>query len=209
MKQIILMADIIGSRLKDQERLMLDFKALVETVNNDFQDALISPLTITIGDEFQGIIRSVSDATRIIVFMEEELIHKNRDFSLRYVLNEGAVDTAINTTRAFEMLGDGLTTARYRLGQLKDGDERFWISIEKEALSELLQQAFVVYASIKDKWRPDMDYQLVSHFLIHSDYKIVAELLQKNRSLIWKREKSLNLEAYYAIKRIIDLSVKI
>jgi len=40
-------------------------------------------------------------------------------------------------------------------------------------------------------------------FLQQKDYKQVAEELNKDRSLMWKREKSLKLDQYFATKEII------
>jgi SatD family (SatD) len=209
MKHIILMADIIDSRLKNQKELMYDFREVVKEVNNSFATSLISPLTITLGDEFQGIIKNIEEAIKIVIFFEEELIHRQKYFKLRYVLNEGQIDTDINTTIAFEMLGEGLTDARYKLGKLKEGNHRFLILSENKVLNDVLNQSFIIFESIRDNWKTNKDYELVSSFFKYKDYKKIAQILNKNRSLIWKREKSLGIETYNAIKKIIESSIKL
>lgn len=203
------MADIIGSRLADQQALMHAFKGVVQAANTMFESSLISPLTITLGDEFQGIPDSISTATNIIIFLEEAGIHQNNGFKLRYVVQEGAVDTEINTVRAYEMLGAGLTDARFQLGKLKESERRFFLSLENQTLSELLNAAFLLFESIVDAWKPEKDYLLVSNFFTYKDYKKIAELLHKDRSLMWKREKSLNLAQYEAVKKIIASSINL
>lgn len=209
MKHIILMADIVGSRDQNSKELMNYFKILVEESNDTFQDFITSPLTITLGDEFQAIIKSAEVATQIILFLEESLIHKELHFKLRYVINEGNIDTMINNTRAFEMLGEGLTEARELLGKLKEGDSRFFVSLYDKKISTILNESFVIYQSIIEGWKVERDYEMVSSFLKYKDYKIISEILNRNRSLIWKRERSLHLKSYYAIKKIIELSVKL
>jgi hypothetical protein len=44
---------------KDANELMLEFKKTVKYINDNWQKNIISPLTITLGDEFQAIIDNV------------------------------------------------------------------------------------------------------------------------------------------------------
>jgi len=208
MKHIVLMADIVGSREQHSKELMNHFKKLVEETNDTFTDAISSPLTITLGDEFQAVVKSAAVATQIILFFEESLIHKQLHFKLRYVINEGNIDTLINTVRAYEMLGEGLTEARELLGKLKEGDSRFFVSLADKNVSTILNESFTIYQSIIEEWKVEKDYEIVSSFLTFKDYKKISAILKRNRSLIWKRERSLHLKSYYAVKKIIELSVK-
>jgi len=108
-QHIILMADIMQSRKGDQNELMSKFKKLTDEVNADNRSSLLSPITITLGDEFQCIPINVSTATAIILQLEEKLIVARASFKLRYVLYEGPIDTPINKDIAYGMLGEGLT----------------------------------------------------------------------------------------------------
>lgn len=199
----ILMADIVDSRIKDQEQLMQHFKEVTSHLNKTNKNKLLSPLTITLGDEFQGVVKTLPFALDIILELEEQLIHKQLDFKLRYVLLEGEIETEINTDIAYGMLGSGLTQAREALTEMKSSNSRFYFSIINETTSEALNHALIVYQSIVDSWRVEKDYFLVSEFLTLKDYKKVAEKLDKTRSQIWKREISLNMEGYIALKKVI------
>src|ERR1700712_2907163 len=94
---IILMADIIGSQTAEQGQLIADFKELVADINTKNKDLILSPLTITLGDEFQGIIKNIAGAINIVLDLEEEIIRRNATFKLRYVIVEGLIETPINT----------------------------------------------------------------------------------------------------------------
>lgn len=72
MKQFILMADIISSRNYPSKNLINDFKSIVQSTNNKYKEQMISPLTITLGDEFQGVINDLKSSISIILYMEEE-----------------------------------------------------------------------------------------------------------------------------------------
>lgn len=208
MKHFILMADIIESGSLPQNTLIQNFKNLIQKANETFKDAILSPLTITLGDEFQGVILDLKTATNIIIFLEEETIHQNYTFLLRYVLNYGEIETPLNRTIAYGMLGRGLTEARNKLNDLKSQKSRFTISIENSIQQQVLSEAFKIFENIREKWSPEKDYELVSNFFKFEDYKIVSVQMKKNRSLIWKREKSLNLESYKAVKHIIHITTQ-
>lgn len=205
MKQFILMADVISSGEKDQNQLMIDFKDLVEDINKSYKEKIISPLTITLGDEFQGVIVNLEALVGIVISLEENIIHKKFNFKLRYVMLEGEIETPINKKIAYEMLGVGLTDARYKLNQLKLEKLRFGIFIDDKLQNEILKNAFLIFDGITRKWSLISDYELVSSFIKFSDYKIIAELMSKTRSQIWKREKTLNIESYNSAKKIIYL----
>ena len=93
MYYVILMADILESGEKDANELMLEFKKTVKYINDNWQKNIISPLTITLGDEFQAIIDNVQNAVNIIIEIEEFIIAKGFTFKLRYVLNLGKIET--------------------------------------------------------------------------------------------------------------------
>ena len=201
--KFILMADIISSRKHDQKQLMQDFKELVEQVNSENATLLLSPMTITIGDEFQSVVRNLSAAIIIIFAIEEKIATKQMGFKLRYVLTEGRIDTPINKQIAYGMLGEGLTQARASLQMAKAKKERFLFQVKKPTLSKALNDSFVIYQSLVDAWKISKDYELISEFLELRDYKSVAAELGKTRSQIWKRQKSLRISEYIAIKEVI------
>ena len=199
---IIIMADIIGSRVVDQARLMRDFKSLVSEVNQSRKQELLSPLTITLGDEFQGLLTNVNDALAIIMDLEETIIRNANDIKLRYVIVEGLIETPVNTEIAYGMLGDGLTRARQYLEYLKKEDARFFFWLKDQQQKKALNQVFTALQDITDDWNLTRDHDLITAFLKFGDYKRVAMELKKERSLMWKRKKNLKINAYFALKEV-------
>ncbi|MEN9336229.1 MAG: hypothetical protein RLZZ500_1216 [Bacteroidota bacterium] len=200
------MADIISSREKNQNQLMIDFKELAVEINNLYKDVILSPLTITLGDEFQCVLKDLSSAINIILTIEEVIIHRKLNFKLRYVLNQGEIETPLNKKIAYEMLGSGLTEARLKLNEAKNDKSRFKIVIDHKLKNSILIDAFKIFQTITEKWVVSKDYEVVSNFLKFKDYKIVSETMNKTRSQLWKREKTLNIESYFSIKNIINLT---
>src|SRR5262249_12529276 len=151
----ILMADIISSRKTAQRLLMQDFKLVTDKTNVTNHDKLMSPITITLGDEFQAIARDLSSALQGIIDLEETKIELNKGFRLRYVLHEGKIDTPINSQIAYGMMGNGLTDARQTLIEMKKSKTRFHILLEDKALGKAVENTFIALQGIWDDWRPE------------------------------------------------------
>jgi hypothetical protein len=206
-KYFILMADIIGSSKVGGKKLMQDFSKLVAELNKQAEKDLISPLTITLGDEFQGIVKSLQAGVNIIIKLEEALITYQFSFKLRYVLLYGEIETPINKVIAHGMLGKGLAFARQELENLKgEKDMRFYINTGNSVADNLLNNLFYLYQSIVDNWM-EKEYELVRIFWEKGDYKAVAEHFGKVNSLMWKRERSLKLKEYKVIKDSLELAL--
>ena len=200
----ILMADVINSGGRNPALLMTQLKDVVTTINKEKGANLISPLTITLGDEFQGLSNSMENGINTIFDIEEKIVHKQYNLKLRYVLYFGQIETEINNKIAYEMLGEGLTNARKELNSLKNKEVRFKIRLTKNELNTetYLNKAFTVYQHFVESWK-EKDLKIVKEFLLHEDYKTVAKNVNIDPSNAWRRKKSLNIHEYNHIKNII------
>lgn len=194
------MADVVGSREKPPKETAIKLSEITAKINQTFKSQIYSPLTVTLGDEFQGVIDSAKTGIALIIASEELLIKNVASFKLRYVLLKGRIDTPINHILAHGMIGRGLTDAREKLNQNKKKAGRFYIQYGKK--DELLNKLFILYESIVDDWSLN-SYKLISDFLSCDDYKIVAKKNKKTPSLMWKRKKSLKITEYQTLKSII------
>lgn len=203
-KRHILMADVVGSHAKDSNELMADFQVLVSYTNKIYSESIESPLTITLGDEFQGIVSSAITGIDIILAMEEYILEEEFDFKLRYVLYEGVIETPVNAEIAHEMLGSGLVNARKRLNEMKKDSSRFYVSTKS---STEINKMMKVTQHFIDGWHPK-DRSTVSGFLQGHDYKALAKIHQKDESTLWRRRKSLAIDEYLLCKDLIHYLVK-
>ena len=202
-KYYIIMADIVGSSSFEGATLMRNFKQMIALHNKRFAPSILSPLTITLGDEFQGVVSDLSAALQLIIALEEYLFTQSLGFKLRYSLHYGTIDTDINHKIAHGMVGAGLTKARENIFVLKkEKHNRFLIAIDANVLDSIYNKLFVVYQRFVDDWKPE-DSGLVNAFLQYEDYKLVAQKLKKDVSLIWRRKKSLHIHEYLCLKQAI------
>ena len=198
----ILMADVVGSSKQAGKQLAQQLQQLTNYLNETYKAAILSPLTVTLGDEFQGVVKNRQQGVAILLAAEEWLIAKESAVKLRYVLWNGPIETAVNPTIAHGMLGDGLTQARQKLIELKhDRNTRFYVGNEQP--DAVLNQLLFLYDSIVSQWKKQ-DYALVDALLRTGDYKLAAQQLGKDYSLIWRREKSLQIPQLKAIENLIQ-----
>ncbi len=197
----IIMGDIIKSSNYDYDELK-EFRKITESINNTFE--MVSPLTITLGDEFQGIATSLKQSIEILFRIEKELIYRNYLFELRYAIGYGPIITPINSEVAHGMYGEGLTKTREILeNSKKDKRRRIDVFLPNSNFSDVLNELFFVYQSFPDSWHKK-DYPIVAGFYKYGeDYKVVAEKLGKTKAQIWKREKNLRIREYFEMQNII------
>ncbi|MFC4930047.1 SatD family protein [Massilia sp. GCM10023247] len=202
----IVMADVVRSTSYDGNELMGEFKRIVEECNYAHRDTLLSPFTITLGDEFQGVAASLSAAVDSILFLEDRTLTVQPVFSLRYVLVYGAIDTPINPTIAHGMVGSGLTSAREMLTKKRRGRPRFQLDLGGGAYTEELRMVFRLLELLSTHWK-EKDYILIRELLWGSDDKEVALRFGKTASQIWKRKKTLQIEEYLIAKELLRQTV--
>jgi hypothetical protein len=200
--KIIIMADVIGSSKRNGKTLMNDLKAGVRFVNKKEKQHILSPMTITLGDEFQGVVKNPHAALQIILDMEIFLMSLKSPFKLRYVVYEGDIQTKLNKERAYEMLGPGLTAAREQLIALKSSKGRFTVCLKDQELTEKLNLMLVVLQGIIDQWTPSQQ-KVVTTFLELDDYRKVAERLHRDSTSIWRRKRSLMIDEFNSLKSLI------
>jgi len=106
----ILMGDVIGSSKHDSRKLRKVFMELVSSCNKNLKHDIISPYTVTLGDEFQGIATSL----HAVMKARKILTDKSRgEPRFRFDLPDAYTTNQLN--RLFLIL-DGLT------GRWKTGD---------------------------------------------------------------------------------------
>jgi SatD family (SatD) len=200
--KIIMMADIIGSSKRHGMALMNDFVTMVAHLNKTNKKEILSPFTITLGDEFQGVVKNPFSAMQVLFEIEKYLLTLKRPFKMRYVIHEGEIHTKLNKQRAYEMLGPGLTVARKTLSQMKTAKRRFNISLTDEDMTEKLNLMFVILQGIVDHWTLSQS-KIVSAFLELDDYREVADKLRKDPTNVWRRKGSLMIEEFNCLRKLM------
>lgn len=198
----IIMGDIIKSRALDGRDLIRHFRNIVNSCNEELSDCILSPYTITLGDEFQGVAKSLHCSVQSVFYLEEATLREQLPFRLRYVIHFGEIATDINPAIAYEMVGPGLTKARELLAAKRRGRPRFLVDLPDRYLATQLNRLFSVIASLTEGWDVE-DSSLICDMLASEDNTIIAEKHGKDRSQIYKRRRTLHISDYTALKAVI------
>lgn len=201
-KHFILMGDVIKSREQDPPELVESFKSLIASCNRNLRQQILSPYTITLGDEFQGVAGSLRGLLDSIFYLEEVRIKRCYSFKLRFVAHYGEISTPLNTKIAYSMMGPGLTRARELLSVKRRSRPRFNFDLSDSRHEKDLNRLFSVLDGITERWNVAA-YPLIGNMLTDAGDGEVGAIHNKNRSQIWKRRKHLLIEEYKLLKAVI------
>ena len=150
-KYCVIIGDIKESRMikgKERSQIQKRFRKAIETINKEFKEDIISKFLITLGDEFQGVLRDKSKSYDIILRIEELL------YPVKFNFGVGVGDIA--TPILEEALGmDGLAfhNARSGLESAKVSKQTNIISkTGEEAVDCPLNMILFLLAGIKEGW---------------------------------------------------------
>ena len=113
---LVLIADIIGSkRIEHRAEFQRRLKAHLARVNETSHTTLVSPYTLTLGDEFQAVYGSVDSMFADVVSI---MLHVH-PVQLRFAFAYGRLTTDINPNAALEMDGPAFNDARALMSTMK------------------------------------------------------------------------------------------
>jgi hypothetical protein len=130
----VLMGDLVESRAGPAtRRLHATFNTGIEAFNRAHEATLVSPLTITLGDEFQGLVTDLADGFTVMQGLRLHFLEAG--VACRFVLGAAQIATDVNRERAWNMMGPGLAEARSRLND-KDDPSVYRFSLPDHPLLE-------------------------------------------------------------------------
>jgi hypothetical protein len=202
---IIFMADVVDSRHKDQRAVADQLKQLTEAVNDDCRELISSPMTVTLGDEYQGVCTSVDAAVAMILYKESWLLKSRAEFDLRYIVYEGAIDTPINANTSYGMLGPGLTEARSKLVSKSKLRKNVDFSLNDEKKAVLLNYLFKIVTGFRDIPARQRYPEILNQFIFEDLTNIeIARSTGKSTSQIWKFRKNWQVDIWQSGIKVLE-----
>ncbi len=145
-----LMGDIVHSeRAADPAWLHKTFNAVVDR-GNGRRDGLDSPLTITLGDEFQALATSFVAAASIARDIRLELLEL--DVECRFAIGVARIDTPVNRDRAWNMMGPGLAATRERLNEKSATNLYRFVLPDDPLLETMIEASGATLTAIERGW---------------------------------------------------------
>lgn len=202
MNHFVLMGDVVASSKIPGTIVAGELGEMIRLANHLGADSLLSPLTITLGDEFQGVIRSGIETQKLIFLLERCRLQTTAKIKLRYSQAFGAIDTPVNLEIAHGMIGPALSAARKPLTRKGKHRKHAYVRVGIDYLNDMLEDLYTVSLSISSRWKA-ADYKLVCEMLSNSNDRMVGELFEMDASEVWKRRKNLRIGEFQAMERSI------
>ena len=199
---LALIADVIDSKMV-QERfdLQKQVEKTLQKMNELFGDYLASRFTLTLGDEFQALLKVDAPIFQIIDTLRSELTPTQ----LRFGIGLGEIVTAIDPLQSVGADGPAYWNARAAINfvhQKNDyGNTQIYFSSGKENQDFFVNALIASGEAIRSGWR-DSQEEILLNLLKRSVYsesfsqQDLAQSLSINPSALSKRLKSSSIRVY-------------
>ena len=189
-----LMGDLVSSEeAPSYEDLHSRFNHAIELQNQRGCDALVSPLTVTLGDEFQGLGRTFVDGLSIMRSMRLHLLRNSVD--CRFALGLVRIETPVNVERAWNMMGPGLARTRKKLND-KGNETRYRFAFADHPHIEAVLDALGAGLTAIERSWTSRQLGDISALLEGATVQKIAQLRNVSAHSVYKVRSSGNFELY-------------
>ncbi|MDT4761358.1 SatD family protein [Sphaerochaeta sp. PS] len=114
---LAIIADIIDSKsIEKRNEVQVNLKEILNNINEKYKDAIASNFTITLGDEFQGVLHKGSDVMTILETIQKEM----HPIALRFGIGLGTISTALDPKLSLGADGKAYHQARKMIIEVKN-----------------------------------------------------------------------------------------
>ena len=199
---LALIADVIDSKMvQERFNLQKQLEKTLRKMNELFGDYLASCFTLTLGDEFQALLKVDAPVFQIIDTLRSEL----SPTQLRFGIGLGEIATAIDPLQSIGADGPAYWNARAAINlvhQKNDyGNTQIYFSSGNDS-KELLVNALIASGeAIRSGWRGSQEeilLDLLKRFVYSENFsqQDLAQSLDINPSALSKRLKSSSIRVY-------------
>jgi hypothetical protein len=202
MKKLVLIGDIVSSqKIKNRKEVQKKLQALFRSINKNNKN-IISPYTITLGDEFQA------------VFSRADFVFKNLweilftvfPVKVRFSFGIGDITTSINTTQAIGMDGPAFYNAREGLNELKQVSFLFNIIHDDEKKVLLIKQNLFLLSHLSSGWK-ETRYKILSFLYDDLTAYQIAKKLKISDKAVYKNIEAGALLNIISVTKIISAEI--
>jgi predicted DNA-binding protein YlxM (UPF0122 family) len=169
----VVIGDISGSKRlsgMDRYQTQLFVKSAVVQINEQFHEYIEAPMTITKGDEFQGLIDTPAHTYEIIHALQKMVF----PIRIRYGIGIGNI-YRMGGSLPIEMDGPAFHKSNYALNMAKKRKTEAWLISDKEVTDQLINTLFILLSAIKSRWN-ERHFKLYWAYQDLGTYREVAEM---------------------------------
>jgi hypothetical protein len=197
-----MIGDLVSSRsIPAREKFQKQFMQVINTLNARFEPWTASRFTVTVGDEFQGLLADASQICRLMDTVITELY----PVKVRFGIGIGSISTAIDPKLSLGADGPAYWAARRAIEYIHDhndyGSSRSCLYTSDPAQSRLINSALAANGLILDGWRNtqmEVLRALVDSDLYADDFEQVklADYMNLTPGSLQKRIKGSGVKVY-------------
>lgn len=211
-QHIVLIGDLIRSKElgdKKRERYQSLLRKETNRINQE-SSSMVSPLTITLGDEFQAVYEDLSavlaDSWSILA-----ALHPVR---VRFSIGVGEIYTSINHEQALGMDGPAFHVARDGMNLIKESGRIYNVSLgsasdrpeEELSLAELINYSLHLLSNEIKQWKKTR-FQVLVMQQRGVSVKKIAENLGISESAVYKNKDDGDLDLILSLKESIGKNI--
>ena len=199
---LALIADVIDSKMvQERFNLQKQLEKALRKMNELFGDYLASCFTLTLGDEFQALLKVDAPIFQIIDTLRSEL----SPTQLRFGIGLGEIVTAIDPLQSIGADGPAYWNARAAINlvhQKNDyGNTQIYFSSGNDSKDLLVNALIASGEAIRSGWRGSQEeilLDLLKRFVYSENFsqQDLAQSLDINPSALSKRLKSSSIRVY-------------
>lgn len=196
MKYLVLIGDILGSKqLPERAAFQRQLKRLLAGLNGRRQ-TLVSPYTLTLGDEFQAVYRDASGVFADIFTLQSRIA----PVQARFAVAVGEIVTPLNHRQSIGMDGPAFHRARARLERLKAQGRLLGVPDTGDGRWRLPGATLAVLSGLMEGWRQKR-LQLFAGLLAGVAVPDLARQTRITTRAVNKNIRAADLDEW---KRIVD-----
>ncbi|MFU8861797.1 MAG: SatD family protein [Cyclonatronaceae bacterium] len=206
---IVLIGDLIESRkLTDHSRAATqkDLKTVLGQINRD-ASGILSPWTITLGDEFQAVYKSAGSLfTNLWTIMAA--IHP---VYARFSISAGAITTPINRKQAIGMDGPAFHAARDGINILKKDEGLLRVNIRNPEIERLINASLMLVSKEMLGWNSNR-FHILQKLGQGEEVSRIAAEMGLSEVAVYKNRKAGALDVIHELTSglagLIDSGIK-
>lgn len=203
----VIIGDIIDSKsLSDRKKVQAKFKKTLDEINQNYDFDIASKFTITLGDEFQGLLKKKRHAITIILEIERMMLPTK----MRFGVGIGEISTNINFEQSTEIDGPAYHRARAMINELETRKNQYLKPAgnillasqeEQKEIYQLLNSILSVTAALKSNWTSKQKEVIEAYRLNDENQSRAAENLGIAQSSV---SRGLSNSNYFTYKSAIE-----
>lgn len=180
MKYLVLIGDICDSRhVSDRGALQNTLEASLANLNQKYTQSILSPYTITLGDEFQAVLTSATDLWSMVMTIQAKLYPTR----VRFGFGVGGIATRLNRQVALGMDGPAFHHAREAIDLLKEQGGLYRIHGLPDPL--LSNHALTLLSGLQEKWKQPR-FRVFAHYLMDAPVEDIAIWVGVSKVAVYK-----------------------